>query len=74
MLSIAQGLLWDGCENYLELSIAIGILSLKNDYNMPKGCFICMVQIMGDALASSNCMSTNLYRAKKSMEKLGLCV
>jgi len=55
MLLAAQAPLWDRCENYLELSMAIESLSLKSDYNMPKGCFNCMVQMMVDALPNGHC-------------------
>jgi hypothetical protein len=72
MLKSAQAPLWDGCENYSELSASLVALSLKFDYNMSEGCFNRMVEFMRDALPTGNRMVPNLYHAKKTVASLGL--
>jgi hypothetical protein len=74
MLATAQAPLWDGCENYTQLSASMVALSIKSDYNMSQGCFNRMVQFMGDAMPSGNGMVPNFYQAKKSVTSLGLGV
>lgn len=72
MLKAAQAPLYNGCESYSELSAAIQALSIKSDFNNSQNCFNKWVEFMGKALPNDNRMPKNYYRAKKSVEKLGL--
>lgn len=72
MLKAAQAPLYHGCESYSELSAAIQALSIKSDFNNSQNCFNKWVEFMGKALPNDNRMPKNYYRAKKSVEKLGL--
>ncbi|XP_027187217.1 uncharacterized protein [Cicer arietinum] len=72
MLKAAQAPLYNGCENYSELSAAIQALSIKSDFNISETCFNQWMDFMGKALPNDNRMPENFYRAKKSVEKLGL--
>jgi len=72
MLVAAQAPLWEGCENHSKLSASLEALSLKFDYNMSKGCFNRMVQLMGETMPKNHQMINNFFEAKKSVKKLGL--
>ena len=50
MLATAQASFSEGCEHHSKLSASLACLSLKSDYNMPEGCFNCMVQLMGNTM------------------------
>lgn len=72
MLKAAQTPLWDGCTKYSTLSASLTLLSLKAEYGFSQGCFNALAQFIGNALPDSNTMPKNYYRAKKSIEELGL--
>ncbi|PNX83353.1 hypothetical protein L195_g039394 [Trifolium pratense] len=72
MLKAAQAPLYNGCESYSELSAAIQALSIKSDFNISETCFNQWVDFIEKALPNDNRMPKNFYRAKKSVEKLGL--
>lgn len=72
MLSTAKSPLYNGCENYTELSAAIEALCIKSDYNISEPCFNRWVDFIRKAFLNDNRMPKNFYHAKKSVEKLGL--
>ncbi|XP_058784647.1 uncharacterized protein LOC131659476 [Vicia villosa] len=72
MLSSAQAPLYNGYQNYSELSATIESLSIKSDYNISEACFNRWVDFIRKALPNENRMPKNFYNAKKSVEKLGL--
>ncbi|XP_038713445.1 uncharacterized protein LOC120007317 [Tripterygium wilfordii] len=72
ILYVAQSPLWDGCESHSELSVAVRLLSIKADYNMPQGCFDDVVHLMKETMPADNGMPETFYQAKKSVSKLGL--
>lgn len=72
MLSSAHAPLYNGCQNYSELSAAIEALSIKSDYNISEPCFNQWVDFIRKVLPNENRMPKNFYHAKKSVEKLGL--
>ena len=39
LLQAAQRPLWEGCTTHTELSVALKMLSIKTEYNIPRACF-----------------------------------
>ena len=75
MLTAAQSPLYDGCENFSQLSTSLHALSLKNDHNLSESCFNHWVEFMSDTMPNDNHMLRNFYQSKKSVAQLGLgCV
>jgi len=72
MLLAADSPLWAGCSNHSELSVAVRMLSIKADYNMPEECFNTLLQLMREIVPPDNRVPLDFYRTKKLVSKLGL--
>ncbi|PKU79447.1 hypothetical protein MA16_Dca000792 [Dendrobium catenatum] len=55
-----------------ELSIAVRMLSIKTEYNIPRGCFNDFIGLMKETNPAGNLIPSDLYRTKKLVSKLGL--
>ncbi|XP_054778391.1 uncharacterized protein LOC129286454 [Prosopis cineraria] len=71
ILHASQSSLWDGCENHIVLSVAVRLLSIKSDYNVPSACVDEIITLINEILTANHRMPTNLYQTKKLIGQLG---
>ena len=72
MLNVASCPLCLSCTTQTELSIALRMLSIKSDYNMPHGYFDEMMMLLKKTNLKGNLVLPNFYKSKKLVSKLGL--
>ncbi|KAI0504324.1 hypothetical protein KFK09_015276 [Dendrobium nobile] len=72
LLHSAQKPIWEGCSTHSELSIAVRMLSIKTEYNIPRECFNDVIGLMKETNPADNIIPSDLYRTKKLVSKLGL--
>lgn len=71
LLCASQSPLRDGCEDHSVLSIAVRLMSIKSDYNIPEGCINEIITLIKEVLPSGNRMLDNFYKTKKLVSQLG---
>ena len=61
-----------GCTSYIELSIALRMMSIKSDYNTSQGYSDEIMKLLQETNPEENLVPPNLYEMKKLVSKLGL--
>jgi len=70
MVQAAQQPLYDCCSTHSELSVAMKLLSIKSDYNMPQNYFNEIVHLMKDMCPPNNRMLNSYGQTKKVAKDL----
>ena len=64
LLDAAQRPVWLGCNNHIELSVALRLMSIKSDYNISHSCFNEVVQLMTETCPFDNLIPSHFSHAK----------
>ena len=72
MLNAAQCPLWIGCKSHTELLVALGMMSIKSNYNTSQGCFDETMKLLQETNPKGNLVPPNLHETKKLVSKFGL--
>ena len=72
LLKAAERPIWEGCSTHTELSLAVRMLSLKTQYNIPRECFDQFACLIKETSPQQNLAPEDLYRTKNLVSKLGL--
>ena len=72
MLYSAQQPLYEGSYTHNELSIAMRLLSIKSEYNIPHRCLDDVLRLMQETIPTSNCIPKNFSAVKSRVTELGL--